>query len=279
MNARALKEAAAAVGGRMPDVCPAVALILGSGWGSTVEGMRILHETAYAGIPLLGPTGVHGHRGRLLVGELGSTVMLVFEGRRHWYEGEGWEPVAFPLYLCLHMRVPALIITNAAGGIREDLDPGSLMVIDDHINAMGVSPLVGPRDTALGARFPDQTEVYSKRLRGLLHEAAGGIGVKSSHGIYLAVSGPSYETPAEIRAYRSMGADAIGMSTVPEAMLAHAGGMEVAGISCITNRAAGTGERHLSHDEVVAVTRDCAPRMRALLEAFAACAARTGGRT
>ena len=268
MNSHALKQAASEVRERLPDTHPAMALILGSGWGGAVDGMNILHEIPYAEIPMLGPAGVRGHRGRLLLGELQATRLLVFQGRRHWYEGAGWEPVALPVYVCIALGIESLILTNAAGGISPDLEPGMFMLIEDHINAMGVSPLLGPHDTDLGARFPDQTEVYGARLRRRLDAAARHIGENLVHGVYLATSGPAYETPAEIRAYSVLGADAVGMSTVPEAMLAHAAGIEVAGISCITNRAAAIAEQPLSHDEVVAVTHSCIPRMRALLDAL-----------
>ena len=268
MEIDALKDAAADIRCRLPFGNPALGIILGSGWGSVVDTMRIVHDTAFADIPLLGQTGVKGHRGRLLLAEMGSVELLVFEGRRHWYEGGGWEPVALPIFLCLELGVRSLVLTNAAGGIRPNLGPGRFMVIDDHINAMGVSPLTGPHDPVLGPRFPDQSEVYSLRLRNAFDAAGNSIDETLEHGVYIAATGPTYETPAEIRAYAAMGADAVGMSTVPEAMLANAAGIEVAGVSCITNRAAGTSDQPLSHDEVVSVTHACAPRMQALLTAF-----------
>ena len=270
MDVQSLQSAALETHGRLPASKATLALILGSGWGHAVDSMRIRHELPYSDIPCLGSTGVEGHRGRLLAAEIDSVEVLVFEGRRHWYEGEGWEPVALPIYICIKRRISTLVLTNAAGGIRDDLVPGRFMVIDDHINAMGASPLMGPHDPSLGSRFPDQTAVYSRPLGEALDSAAQRAGETPAHGVYLATAGPTYETPAEIRAYRAWGADAVGMSTVPEAMLAHAAGIEVAGLSCITNRAAGTADHPLSHDDVVSVTRDCAPRMLALLTAFIA---------
>ena len=194
--------------------------------------------------------------------------ILVFEGRRHWYEGQGWEPLAFPVYLAATLGVKTVVLTNAAGGIRRDLRPGRLMIIDDHINSMGVSPLMGPHDVIWGSRFPDQQEVYDRQLRRRMDATARRIGEKLSHGTYVAVPGPEYETPAEIAAFRSMGADAVGMSTVPEAILAHAAGIRVVAISCISNHAAGMSSEGLSHEVMLAQILKIGPRMKALLSAF-----------
>jgi len=161
-----------------------------------------------------------------------------------------------------------MLLTNAAGGIREDLSPGDIMVIDDHINAMGANPLQGPHATVWGERFTDQSEVYDRSLRQALEEAAVSMGLVLPHGVYLATGGPAYETPAEIRMFRAMGADAVGMSTVPEAMLGRAAGLRVCGISCITNRAAGTGCERLSHDDVIARVQTIQPQLKELLLGF-----------
>ena len=243
-------------------------MVLGSGWGGVIDRFTIGNTIDYADIPCLGSTGVKGHSGRLLLARAHGLEILVFQGRRHWYEGCGWEPVAFPVHLSATLGVSVLLLTNAAGGIGNDLRPGELMIINDHVNALGANPLVGPHDPIFGPRFPDQTAVYDPDLRRLLDEAAEGLGHRISHGVYLATSGPTYETPAEIAAFRSMGADAVGMSTVPEAMLAHAAGLRVCAVSCITNMAAGiTGER-LSHEEVIAETDRARPAMCELLDRF-----------
>jgi len=247
---------------------PISALILGSGWSHVTEAFESKRSLDYGDIPCLGSPQVTGHPGRLVLGETAGAELLIFEGRRHWYEGQGWEPVAFPIHLAISFGVKIVVLTNTAGGIRRDLRPGRLMVMDDHINAMGVNPLVGRHEAFWGPRFPDQREVYDRRLRRQLHATAQRIGQELSHGVYIAVSGPTYETPAEIAAFRSMGADAVGMSTVPEALLAHAAGLRVAGISCISNRAAGRTRPTTTHEAVLAETRKIQPRIQALLSAF-----------
>lgn len=248
--------------------CPACALILGSGWGEVAQSFLIRESLSYADIPHLGLPEVEGHCGCLYLAEFSGLEIFIFQGRRHWYEGAGWEPVAIPIYLSKNFGVSVTILTNAAGGIRDDLKPGDLMVIDDHINAMGVNPLVGNHGPTWGPRFPDQQQVYDACLRKLLDKAGSKIGEKMLHGVYLATSGPMFETPAEIVAFRSMGADAVGMSTVPEAILANAAGMRVAGISCITNLAAGMGSQRLSHKQTVEVAHNVQQKIKALLMEF-----------
>ena len=262
MNTTLLDETANQVRERLGDPHPTAAFILGSGWGPIADEFDVKRALPYAEVQGLGQAQIAGHAGRLLLGDAQGLQWLVFQGRRHWYEGRGWEPVALPVHLARRLGASALIITNAAGGIRADLAPGGLMLIEDHINAMGASPLVGPHDPFWGPRFPDQSEVYDPRLRALFAAAAEATDLPLARGVYLAVSGPAYETPAEIRAFRSWGADAVGMSSVPEAMLAHAAGMRVAGVSCITNRAAGVGRAPLSHAEVLRATAAAMPRLR-----------------
>jgi len=247
---------------------PACALVLGSGWSQVTDTFEQERTLAFGHIPSLGYSRVPGHPGRVVLARTGSMEILIFEGRRHWYEGEGWTPVAFPIRLAASLGVRIVILTNAAGGIRPALRPGTLMAIDDHINMMGANPLVGPHDTSWGPRFPDQREVYDSGLRQQLHRTARRIGEKLAHGIYMAVSGPTYETPAEIAAFRSMGADAVGMSTVPEAILAHAAGLRVVALSCISNLAATAARPTLSHDALLREARKMQPRMTALLSAF-----------
>ena len=176
--------------------------------------------------------------------------------------------MALPVYLLKKLGASVLVLTNAAGGIRDDLAAGDLMIIDDHINAMGVNPLTDNSDPTWGPRFADQSSVYDPELRGFLDKAAARAKLRVSHGIYLATSGPTYETPAEIKAFRSLGADAVGMSTVPEAMLANAAGLGVAGISCVANRAAGLSSGALTHNDVLNAVQNAIPAMKALLAAF-----------
>jgi purine-nucleoside phosphorylase len=240
---------------------------MGSGWRDVVSGFRVLHAVRYADVPELGAPQVAGHGGELLLAHHTGVNLLVFSGRRHWYEGAGWDPIAFPVALAKTMGAQGLLLTNSAGGIRSDLTPGSLMVIDDHINLMGLNPLAGPETPFWGARFPDMSRVYDIDYRARLDAAAHGTGIKLTHGVYLAVSGPSYETPAEIEAFRRLGADAVGMSTVPEAILAHAAGLRVAGLSCIANAAAGRAGI-LSHKEVLAGAKAAIPSLTRLIQAF-----------
>jgi purine-nucleoside phosphorylase len=268
MNARNLDEAFQRVRAALPACRPAVAMIMGSGWAGASRRFQAGCSLPYSDIPHLGTPGTEGHPGRLLLARFAGLDLLLFQGRRHWYEGLGWEPVAVPVYVAMKLGAAALVITNAAGGIREDLQPGSLMAIDDHINAIGGNPLVGNRDPAWGPAFADQTSVYDPALRGLMDAAARRAGVALAHGVYLAACGPAYETPAEVRACRALGADAVGMSTAPEAALASAAGLRVAGLCCISNRAAGCGSAALGHDEVVAAASRAAPAMEALLCAF-----------
>jgi purine-nucleoside phosphorylase len=268
MNNAQFQAAIDALQALVPDARPRWALVLGSGWGVVADAFPARREIAYADIPGLGNTQVQGHAGRLLIAPLGGADLLIFQGRRHWYEGVGWQPLALPTVLSAALGVTTMVLTNAAGGIRADLRPGDLMVIDDHINAMGANPLIGPHDPRWGARFPDMSAVYAPALRAAFDAAAQTAASPVKHGVYLATSGPTYETPAEIRAFRTLGADAVGMSTVPEAILAHAAGMRVAGLSCITNLAAGVSQTPLSHAEVIAESQRAQSRMRALLVEF-----------
>lgn len=265
-----LLKSSAALCDRLGSPTPSTAAILGSGWGAAIDDWTIQQTVPYSEISVLGAAVVPGHAGALHIADTGSGLCLVFQGRRHSYECTSWNPVVFPAFLAHAMGVDTLLVTNAAGGIRADLQPGDLMVIDDHINAMGANPLQGPHRQKLGPRFPDLTRLYTPELRAELDSVATELSIPLKHGVYLSVTGPSYETPAEIRAYATMGADAVGMSTVPEAIIAGALGLRVAGLSCITNRAAVSGGETLSHDEVITVTRAATPPMRALVHAFVA---------
>ena len=262
INPLTLNSAVEAVQKKWPHANPKCGVILGSGWGEAVADFQGL-EISYDQIPGFGKTGVIGHAGQLLATTVGEMEVFIFQGRRHWYEGEGWTPVILPIYLLHALGADTVLLTNAAGGIRDDLDPGSLMAISDHINMLGSNPLIGPHNPNLGTRFPDQSDVYDPTLRQNLL-AAG----TDAEGVYIATSGPTFETPAEIKQYRSMGADAVGMSTVPEAIVANALGMRVAGLSCICNWAAGISETKLTHEDVNEVATATMSRMKKTITHF-----------
>jgi purine-nucleoside phosphorylase len=245
---------------------PDVAVVLGSGLGDFVNGLQDAVTIPYGELPHWPASNVIGHAGRLVIGTLAGKRVAALSGRVHFYEGHDLRTVSFAARVIGRLGVKALILTNAAGGINVALKPGTLMVIDDHINLLGSNPLVGANEDAWGARFPDMSEVYSKRLRGLADAAAREQGLPIGHGVYVALHGPSYETPAEIRFLRTIGADAVGMSTVPEAIVARHMGVEVLGISCITNAAAGVLPQPLNHDEVMEVARQVRGAFAALLE-------------
>jgi purine-nucleoside phosphorylase len=245
---------------------PDVAIVLGSGLGDFADTLKDAMTTPYGEIPHWPASAVIGHAGKLVVGTLAGKRVAALSGRAHFYEGHDLRTVTFATRVMGLLGVKQLILTNAAGGINLRFKPGTLMVIDDHINLLGSNPLVGPNDDRFGFRFPDMTEVYSKRLRAIADDAAAARGVAVQHGVYIAVHGPSYETPAEIRAFRTWGADAVGMSTVPEALVARQMKIEVLGISCITNPAAGVLPQPLHHDEVMEVARRVKGEFSSLLE-------------
>lgn len=265
MDQKILDKALAFVKSQWPAAKPKIGLICGSGWSDVVAAFKEKGSLSYGDIPGMGAPGVVGHAGKLAWAELSGIETFVFQGRRHWYEGEGWTPVALPVYLLKQMGARAVVLTNAAGGVRADLTPGTLMIIEDHINLMNANPLLGPHNPAWGPRFPDQSTVYNKALREALESAGKAVGQKLAKGVYLAGSGPLYETPAEIRAWRALGADAVGMSTVPEAQLANAAGLKVLGLSCITNLAAGVSKNPLTHEEVTATTKAAMAGMKTLI--------------
>ncbi len=265
MDMQLLESAFVAVGKAVDLEAIDMALILGSGWSDVAEAFEPLEELPYSAIPAMGAPGVAGHRGRLLIVRAGSRRILIFQGRRHWYEGLGWTPVALPVYIAIKAGARAALITNAAGGIHPEFAPGDLMLITDHINAIGTNPLVGAHSPLWGERFPDQSRLYDPELKIQLRQSAAATGVALREGVYLATSGPCYETPAEVRVFRGMGADAVGMSTVPESILAGAAGLRVAAVSCITNAAAGMAGAPLAHAEVLDSTQKAMPAMRSLL--------------
>lgn len=260
-------EAVDAIKQRAGAGVPDVAIVLGSGLGDFAGTLTDAVSIPYGDLPHWPAANVIGHDGRLVIGTLAGRRVAALAGRAHFYEGHDLRTVTFATRVVGRLGVKVLILTNAAGGINDvDLTPGMLMVMDDHINLLGSNPLVGPNDETFGARFPDMTEVYSKRLRALTDDVARAQNLRIGHGVYVAVHGPSYETPAEIRFLRTIGADAVGMSTVPEAIVARHMGIEVLGISCISNAAAGVLPQPLNHSEVMEVARQVRGAFASLLE-------------
>ncbi|KFN09485.1 purine nucleoside phosphorylase I, inosine and guanosine-specific [Paenibacillus macerans] len=233
---------------------PKVGLILGSGLGVLADHIEQPVTIAYKDIPYFPQSTVEGHAGELLIGTIQGTAVVLMKGRFHMYEGYGPELTAFPVRVMKELGVSTLLVTNAAGGVNTSYSPGDLMLISDHINLTGKNPLIGPNDGELGPRFPDMSQAYSRRLRETARQVAGEKGVPLQEGVYAGLLGPSYETPAEIRMLHTLGADAVGMSTVSEVIVARHAGLEVLGISCISNMAAGILDQPLSHAEVMETT-------------------------
>jgi len=253
MNRAAIEQAAQFLTEKF-STPPQIGLILGSGLGVLADEIESAVRIPYSQIPQFPVSTVEGHAGQLVYGQLEGATVLAMQGRFHYYEGYSLDKVTFPIRVMKALGVEQLIVTNAAGGVNETFQPGDLMIISDHINNMGTNPLIGPNDSALGVRFPDMTEAYSKRLRKLAQDVASRLGIRVQEGVYVANTGPSYETPAEIRMIRVLGGDAVGMSTVPEVIVARHANMEVLGISCISNMAAGILDQPLTHDEVIETT-------------------------
>ena len=263
-----LGESAARVRERLPGFEAEVALVLGSGLAGAARLLEDARSIPLAEVPHVGAPTVSGHPGRLSVGRVGALRVAVLQGRLHTYEGWSAAETAYPVQLLIRLGARVLILTNASGGVREDLRPGDWMVVTDHLNLSGKNPLEGPNDDRLGPRFPDLSRAYDAELRARLLQAGAGQGVPLQQGVYAMLSGPSYETPAEIRMLRRLGADAVGMSTVPEVIAAVHLGARVACLSCITNAAAGMGSAPLSHAEVQAVARTAEEAGVRLLRAF-----------
>ena len=260
-----VQAAADAVRARVAAL-PAVAIVLGSGLGDFAGSLTDVTSIKYSELPNWPVSSVPGHEGRLVIGRARGHLIAALAGRCHLYEGYDGQTVTFATRALGLLGIRQLILTNAAGGVNTTFSQGALMVIDDHINLTGINPLAGPNDDRFGPRFPDMSTVYSSRLRGLADAAAKAGGVALAHGVYAALLGPSYETPAEIRYLRTIGADAVGMSTVPEAIVARHMGMDVLGISCITNMAAGVLPKPLDHSEVMDTARRVRGQFIALLE-------------
>lgn len=247
------------------DFTPTLGLILGSGLGVLADLLEDVKTIPYSTIPHFPISTVAGHAGELVAGHIKGKNVIMMKGRFHLYEGYDTDFVTFPVRVLKELGVEKLVVTNAAGGVNTDFEVGDLMLISDHINNMGRNPLIGPNDMTLGTRFPDMSEAYSKRLLKIATNIAAKQNFAFRKGVYLANLGPTYETPAEIRMMRVMGADAVGMSTVPEVIVARHAGMEVLGISCITNKAAGILEQPLSHDEVIEATEEVKPKFLSLV--------------
>ena len=244
----------------------AIAVVLGSGLGAFAEELEERVIVPYEEIPGFAHSTVEGHAGRLVIGKAAGVPLVAMQGRFHYYEGYPFEEVVFPIRVFKFLGARTVVLTNAAGGINVEFDKGALMVISDHLNLMGASPLRGPHDERFGARFPDMTEVYARDLQEMVVEEAHQMGLEMRRGIYAALSGPSYETPAEIRMLRTLGADAVGMSTVPEAIVARQMGMRVVGISCITNLASGVvADQPIDHSEVIETGRQVRAQFTELL--------------
>jgi len=262
---------------RLTGLRPRLAMVLGSGFQEVASLLEARTKVSYRDLPGFPGTGVQGHAGNLLAGRLGGTPVLVLSGRAHYYEGHSLEHITFPVRVLAAAGVTDLLLTNAAGGINPRFRAGDFMIVTDHINFMGANPLRGGPVEALGGSadvqatpFVDLSCAYDPELRRLLKKASREQSVKLRAGVYLAVSGPSYETPAEIRAFARLGADAVGMSTVPEVIVARHCGMRVGALSCITNLAAGLGGQSLSHGDVLAAARNVGVLGARLLRTFAA---------
>lgn len=246
-------EAARYISAKILTRTPRAAIVLGSGLGGVADAIEDAIEIPYDEIPFFMRSTVEGHAGKLIAGSLGGVDVIAMRGRFHFYEGYTMEEVTFPVRVFAVMGIKTLVLTNAAGGTASHLGPGSLMVITDHINMMGDNPLRGENETRFGPRFPDMTTVYTPEYIQIAHEMAREMGITLAEGVYLGLRGPSYETPAEVRLFTKFGGDALGMSTVPEAIVAHHCQINLLAISCITNVAAGMTKQEINHEEVMEV--------------------------
>ncbi len=235
---------------KIGDFKPEIAIVLGSGLGELADEYCEI-KLAYSEIPGFPVSTVKGHNGNLVFAKVNGKNIMMMQGRFHFYEGHSMQTVTYPIKIMKKLGVETILITNAAGGVNPYFKPSSLMIIKDHINFMGTNPLIGPNDDTLGERFPDMSEVYTKSLREIAHTCSKNLNIPVEEGIYIALTGPTYETPAEVNMVRTLGADAVGMSTVPEAIVASYLKMKVLGISCICNSAAGISTVGLSHKEVL----------------------------
>ena len=235
---------------KIQDFQPEIGIILGSGLGDFADGFESI-IIPYNDIPRFEKSNVQGHKGQLVFAQINGKKVVMMQGRYHFYEGYSMQTVTFPVKVMKKLGVKTLIITNAAGAVTPEFTPGDLMLITDHINFMGTNPLIGKNDETLGTRFPDMSEVYSKELILKAEEIAQKLNINYQKGVYAATTGPSYETPSEVKMFRMLGANAVGMSTAPEAIVANYCGLKILGISCLTNYASGVSETPLNHQEVI----------------------------
>ena len=255
-----VKESAQFIQGRM-SLRPTTGIILGSGLGSLVDIMEERTVIPYTEIPNFPRSHVAGHAGNLVIGRIGQEIIAAMQGRFHYYEGFTMKEVTYPIYVMKHLGIENLIVTNACGGINRDFEPGDLMILTDYINMLGNNSLIGENDERFGVRFPDMSEAYAKELIRKAEKTAEKLGISCKKGVYAIFSGPCYETAAEIRAYERLGADAIGMSTVPETIAANYLGMKVLGIACITNMATGIAKTKHSHEEVMRIAGESSEKL------------------
>lgn len=246
-------EAARYIGAKSVNHTPRAAIVLGSGLGGAADAVTDAVDIPYTEIPYFVSSTVEGHAGRLIIGSCGGVDVIVMKGRFHFYEGYSMEEVTFPIRVFSLMGIRTLLLTNAAGGVASNLWPGALMIITDHINLTGDNPLRGPNDDRFGPRFPDMSAVYTPAYIEVIQDIARESGITLAEGVYMGLRGPSYETPAEVKMVRALGGDAVGMSTVAEAIIARHCGMKVLAVSCITNVAAGLTDEEIDHNEVMAV--------------------------
>ena len=263
-----IDRAAAAVRARLGAAFPKTAVVLGSGLGGFAEKLSHATSIPYADIPGFPRSTVVGHSGNLMVGEIEGKPLAIMQGRIHAYEGHPPQAIAAPIRTLRKLGVERLVLTNASGGLKSDMPAGTLMIVKDHINFSGVNPLVGPNDDAIGPRFPDMSDAYDPDLRATLVVAAREAGVAVRTGVYLYTQGPNFETPAEVRMFAGLGADVVGMSTVPECLVARHCGMKVAALSLVTNAAAGLSTAHLSHAETLAAATKTSSQVALLLLRF-----------
>lgn len=245
---------------------PEIGIVLGSGLGDFVDAIEDKIEIPYTEIPGFPVSTVKGHDGKLIFGHINSKEVCVMKGRIHYYEGYDIKEVVYPIEVLAGLGIKTIILTNAAGGVNTDFEPADLMIITDHINLMGKNPLIGPNDEDLGPRFPDMTDLYNKELVEVAENSAKKLGIDIKEGVYMYFTGPSYETAAEVRMARILGADAVGMSTVPEAIIARHRGLKILGISTITNMSTGILDTPLDHTEVVEVGKEVAGKFKELLK-------------
>lgn len=250
--------------GKINSFNPEIGIILGSGLGDFAQVFESI-AIPYSTIPGFETSTVQGHAGQLVFAEISGKKVVMMQGRYHFYEGHSMDKVVYPIKVMKNLGVKTLIVTNAAGAVNKDFKPTDLMIIEDHINLMGTNPLIGTNDETLGTRFPDMSEIYKKDLIKIAEECGKELGISLKKGVYTACTGPSYETPAEVRALKILGTDAVGMSTIPEAIVANYCGINVLGISCISNHAAGVSELKLSHKEVIEATNTAKEKFKSLL--------------